>query len=69
MGGSGCVPGYQAVRSVLTAAGTTCVDWHPRREELAFSWRTCLLITLPSREYAQCLPEKSHLGEEARQNL
>lgn len=69
MEGSGCVPGYQAVRSVLTAAGTTCVDWRPRRGELAFFMEDQPTYHTSQQGVCSVSSEQSHLGEEARQNL
>lgn len=68
-GNNGCVSGYQAVRSVLTTAGTTCVEWRPLRVEFVFTWRTCLLSHTSQHGVRSMSSEKSHLGEEVRWNL
>lgn len=61
-GNNGCVSGYQAVRSVLTTAGTTCVEWRPLRVEFVFTWRTCLLSHTSQHGVAQCLLKNLTLG-------
>lgn len=68
-GNNDCVSGYQAVRSVLTTASTTCVEWRPLRVEFVFTWRTCLLSHTSQHGVRSMSSEKSHLGEEVRWNL